>query len=129
MWCCVRDEGGPLAPGDQELGANRCLLLPLRAVVVSEAERAGHDPAWVCIGETSVSEPLMTCRNCIVDVRTGGDGHPGSSAGGVLKTGPGDIRLEGGVTPMQALTRNVRTCRRARPGTGAELSVVGTKVL
>ena len=111
MWCCVRDEGRPLAPGDQEPGANRCLLLPLRAVVENEAERTGQDPVWVRIGETSASEPLMTCRNCIVDVRTGGGGRPGMSLGGALKSGPCDIRLESGVTLIQALARNVRTCR------------------
>src|SRR6266446_4454852 len=53
VWSCARDEGRPLASGDQELDANRCKLLPLRAVVVSVAEEAGPDPAVVCLGETS----------------------------------------------------------------------------
>ena len=33
------------------------------------------------------------------------------SLGGALKSGPCDIRLESGVTLIQALARNVRTCR------------------
>jgi len=111
VWSCVRDEGRPLVLGDQEPGVNRCMLLPSRAVVVSDAERAGCDPAWVRVGETSVSEPLMNCRKRSVDARTGGGGPPGRSVGGDLKPGPRGIRLEGGVTPMQALARNVRTCR------------------
>ena len=37
--------------------------------------------------------------------------RPGMSMGGVLKTGPCGIRLEGGVNPDQALLRNRRTCR------------------
>lgn len=45
------------------------------------------------------------------DVNTGGGVSSGISMGGVLQTGPGGIRLEGGVNPDQALVRNVRTCR------------------
>lgn len=53
----------------------------------------------------------MNCRKRMVDVRTGGGGRLGISVGGVLKTGPRGIRLEGGVNPDQALLRNRRTCR------------------
>jgi hypothetical protein len=62
-------------------------------------------------GETSESEPLMTCRNRIADVETGEAGSSGTKFGRSLTTGPSGIRLEGGVTPGQALVRNVRTCR------------------
>ncbi len=54
----------------------------------------------------------------MVDVRTGGGGHPGKGMGGVLKSGPCGIRLEGGVTSEQALARNRRTCRRDAKGNG-----------
>ena len=57
----------------------------------------------------------MNCRNRIVDVKTGIGGHPGTSAGGVLKTGLRGVRLEGGVTLDQALARNRRTCRPDAP--------------
>ena len=69
----------------------------------------------------------------------------GTSAGGVLETGPRGIRLGGGVNSDQALLRNVGTCRPDVKGdvqagdprkarvpmrdTGAEQSVVGTKAL
>src|SRR6266481_1382167 len=68
VWSCARDEGRPLASGDQEPDANRCKLLPLRAVVVSVAEKAGPDPAVVCLGETSESKPSMNGRKGIVQV-------------------------------------------------------------
>jgi hypothetical protein len=45
------------------------------------------------------------------DVKTGGGVSSGISLGGVLQSGLGGIRLEGGVNPDQALVRNVRTCR------------------
>src|SRR6266511_3779131 len=61
----------PLASDDQAQDANRCKLLPLRAVVVSVAERAGRDPAWVRSGETSESEPSMKRRNRTDNVKTG----------------------------------------------------------
>ena len=60
----------------------------------------------------------MNCRNHIVDVKTGIGGHPGTSAGGVLKTGLRGVRLEGGVTLDQALVRNRRTCRPDAKGDG-----------
>jgi hypothetical protein len=60
--------------------------------------------------EKSESGPSVNCRNCTDDVETGG-GHSGTSEGGDLKTGSCGIRLEGGVSLDQALTRNVGTCR------------------
>ena len=57
-----------LGVGDQEPAPNRCELLPSRAVVVSVAEKARQ----VRSGETSESEPLMTCRNSQDGVETGG---------------------------------------------------------
>src|SRR5262249_7264627 len=65
VWSCAKDEGRPLASRDQELDANRCELLPLRAVVVSVAERVGPDPALVRLGETSESKPSMKGRKGI----------------------------------------------------------------
>lgn len=62
-------------------------------------------------GETSASEPLMTCRNSIDGVETGEEWSPRDQCGQSLATGPRGTRLEGGVNPDQALVRNVRTCR------------------
>src|SRR5258708_33249095 len=98
VWSCAKDEGRPLASRDQELDANRCKLLPLRAVVVSVAERAGPDPALVRLGETSASKPPMKGRKCMVAVKTEASGHLGTSLGGDLKSGPSGIRLQSGVT-------------------------------
>jgi hypothetical protein len=76
---------------------HRCKLLPLKAVVVSVAERAGPDPALVRLGETSESKPSMKGRKRIVRCRN--RGHvviSGQAWGGDLKPGPSDVRLEGG---------------------------------
>ena len=51
-------------------------------------------------------------------VKTGGDGRPGRSLGGDLKTGPGGTRLGGGVNLEQAFSRNVGTCRPDGKGVG-----------
>ncbi|MBV9033527.1 MAG: hypothetical protein JO182_03450 [Acidobacteriaceae bacterium] len=59
----------------------------------------------------SESKPSMNCRNRTVDVKTGDGGRSGTSRSGVLKPGSCGIRLEGGMTLEQALTRNVGTCR------------------
>jgi len=109
--CCTRDEGGPLGAGVQARALNYLELRRLRAWVVNVEEKARQRSCQVRAKETSVSEPLMNCRKRSVDARTGGGGPPGRSVGGDLKPGPRGIRLEGGVTPMQALARNVRTCR------------------
>lgn len=61
--------------------------------------------------KTSESKPLMTRRNRIVDVKTGGGVDPEISVGGDLKAGPHGIRPVGGVILDQALAWNARTCR------------------
>lgn len=123
--------------------------LPRAAVVKSDGgERRGKGGTrsrQVSFRETSESELPMNCRNSTVDVETGDGGRSGISVGGVLETGPCDIRLEGSVKLEQALARNVRTCRTdakgasrvgdpcqalsTDAGTGAEQPVVGKKAL
>jgi len=41
MWCCTRDEGGPLDAGGQAQASNHCKLLSSRAMVVSVAAKGG----------------------------------------------------------------------------------------
>jgi hypothetical protein len=79
--------------------------------VVSVAAKGGARPRQVRSGETSASEPLMTCRNRIDGVETGEEWSPRDQCGRSLATGPRGTRLEGGVNPDQALVRNVGTCR------------------
>jgi len=43
VWCCTRDEGGPLEVGNQVQASNRCKLRPSRAAVVSVAETSERD--------------------------------------------------------------------------------------
>jgi hypothetical protein len=42
VWSCMRDEGRPLEVGSQVQASNRCKLRPLRATVVSVAEKPGQ---------------------------------------------------------------------------------------
>ena len=67
-------------------------------------------------GKTSVSEPLMTCRNRPDGVRTGDECRPWEEFGRSLKPGPIGTRLVGGVSPYQALVWNVGTCRSDAKG-------------
>jgi hypothetical protein len=145
MWSCARDEGGPLEVGSQVQASNPCKLRSLRAMVVSVAAKGGTRSRQVGSGEASASEPLMTCRNAIGDVETGGASSSRDKLGGRPEDCPSDIRHVGGAKPDQALVWNVRTCRSdakgdvqaaqtartrvPRRGTGAEQSVVGRKVL
>jgi hypothetical protein len=108
----VREMREALGAGDQALAPNHCELLPSRAVVVSVAGKGRTRSCQVRSEETSASEPLMTCRNSLDDVETRGMVvASGTSAGGVLETGPRGIRLGGGVNSDQALLWNAGTCR------------------
>ena len=81
-----------------------------KAVVVSVGEKAG-DTGQVWITETSVSEPLMTCRK--VPWRRRNQERVSLLGQGweVPDDGPTGVRHEGGVTVIRASIRNVRTCR------------------
>jgi transposase InsO family protein len=143
--CFIRDEGRPLGVGLQEQASNHPKLRRSRAAVVSVGGKGGARLRQVRIRETNASEPLMTCRNVSSDVETGtrisvprsGWGRPAYRSTGV--------RHEGGVTRIQALVRNVGTCRPDAKGepqaaatargrvpmrdTGAESPILGRKAL
>src|SRR3954453_3149148 len=57
---CMEDEGRPFEVGFREQASNHPKRHRSKAVVVSVG---GKDTGQVWITETSVSEPLMTCRN------------------------------------------------------------------
>jgi len=137
--------GRPPETGSQVQVSNHCKLRPSKAIVVSVAAKGGTRSRQVWSGEASESKPSMTCRNSKGDVKTGGAIFSRDQRGGGPEVCPSGIRHVGGAKPDQALVWNVRTCRpdakgetqvakttRARVpkrGTGAERSVVGTKVL
>ena len=69
---------------------------------------------WV--KETSVSEPLRTCRKALGDVKTGGNlVNPGAVWGEPVDC-PHGVRHGGGVTLIWALVWNVGTRRSAAKG-------------
>jgi len=80
------------------------------AGVVSGTEKAGRT-RQVCAGKTNASGPLMTCRKRMDVTETKLHRLAGDEARPVPADGPSGDRHEDGVSPGQALVRNVGTCR------------------
>jgi len=80
------------------------------AGVVSEPEKAGRT-RQVRAGKTNVSEPLATCRKRRDVIKTGLQSLARDRARGMPADCPSDDRHQGGVSPAQALVRNVGTSR------------------
>jgi len=80
------------------------------AEVVSVSEKAGQT-RQVSAGKTNVSEPLITCRKRRDVAETGLPSLARDEAREVPADCPGGDRHKGGVSPAQALVRNVGTSR------------------
>jgi len=78
--------------------------------VVSETEKAGQT-RQVSAGKTNVSEPLRTCRKRRDVIGTRLQSLAWDKARGMPADCPSGDRHEGGVSPAQALVRNVGTYR------------------
>jgi hypothetical protein len=79
------------------------------AGVVSETEKAGAT-RQVCAGKTNASEPLWTCRKRRDVTETGLQSLARDGAQGMPADCLSGDRHEDGVSPAQALVRNVGTC-------------------
>jgi hypothetical protein len=101
-------QGGPLGFGNQVLISSHRKLLRSKAVVVSVAEKPGHDPGRRS-REASASEPLQKCRKRIRRRQNRGVTLPPGSARGNPEVCPSGIRHVGGAKLDQAFVRNVRT--------------------
>ena len=88
--------------------------------VVSVQEKAGAT-RQVRAGKTNASEPLNTCRKRRDVIETGLQLLVRDEARRMPVDCPSGDRHEGGVIPVQALVRNVGTCRLDAKG---ELQVV-----
>jgi hypothetical protein len=80
------------------------------AGVVSVSEKAGQT-RQVSAGKTNASEPLMTCRKRRDAIETGLQLLVRDEARGMPADCPSGDRHGGGVSPAQALVRNVGTYR------------------
>ena len=80
------------------------------AGVVSVSEKAGRT-RQVCVGKTNGSEPLTTCRKRMNVIETGLLLLVRDRARAMPADGSGGDRHEDGVSPAQALVRNVGTWR------------------
>jgi hypothetical protein len=71
MRCCAGDEGlWPFGVALRGEASNHLMLRWLKTVVVSDEEKAQF-MRQVGIGKTSVSKPLLKCRNAIDGIETG----------------------------------------------------------
>jgi len=80
------------------------------AGVVSVSEKAGRT-RQVCAEKTNVSEPLTTCRKRRDVIETGLQLLARDRTRAMPADGLRGDRHEDGVSPAQALVRNVGTCR------------------
>jgi len=78
------------------------------AGVVSVSEKAGRT-RQVGAGKTNASEPLLTCRKIMDVTETGPRRLARDEARGMPADCPSGDRHEDGVSPAQALVRNVGT--------------------
>lgn len=140
---CTKDESGPLKIGFQELILNHLKRHGLSVLVVSVKEKAQHRLCQVGTEKTNESEPLMKCREVINNIKTERQSLARDKSRKCLIIGLDGVRHEDGVSSVQALVRNVGTCRldvkgevqadetvRTRVpmlGTGAEQPVVAMK--
>ena len=107
----IRDEGGPLGVGLQDQAPNHLELHRLRVGVVSVEGKVAARLRQVRIGKTNKSEPSMTCRE-LFQWRRNRDGRLARDRDQRVPVYWLDgARHKGGVSPIQALMWNVRTCR------------------
>ena len=78
---------------------------------MSVAGKGGAVLRQVRIKKTNASEPVMTCRKTVSDPDTGIETLSREAGGALPVYGSTGVRHEGGVTLIQALMRNVGTCR------------------
>ena len=117
--CCASDGGRSSGVAVQAEIPNHRRLRRLRAGVVSAAGDVSLLAGRVCDEKTNMCEPLLTHRNeTTMASKLGSVGGPGTKArlggpsvGELPVCGPGGARCIGGVSSLQALAWNRRTCR------------------
>ena len=86
--------------------SNHLMLRWLKTVVVSDEEKA-HVMRQVGTGKASVSEPLMTCRNTVDDIKTGVVKWSRDEPGGCPSIGQAVSGMEAARARSAASARNV----------------------
>jgi hypothetical protein len=109
--CCIGDEGRPLGIDVRAWIPNHLKLLRLRVVVVSVKEKVLLGQDQVSIQEMNASEPPMRCRKAYRCCQNLWAGASQGSAWRQPFYRPGGNRHRGGMTWIQALIRNLGTCR------------------
>lgn len=108
--CCIKDESRSLGLGNQILGSNYPMRHRLRAVVVSDREKAVKN-CHVGIVKMNENEPLKRCRNAIMLSKPNIDCTFGMSFDVNWSNRQSGRRHKEGMSTIQALIRNMRTCR------------------
>ena len=109
--CCGRDEGRPLGVGVQDQAPNHLTLRWSRAGVVNGEGNGAPQVRQVRVRKTNASEPPMTCRKVSRRHRNRAWWLAREEPRRGPADGLGGVRHEGGVSLIQALLRNVGTCR------------------
>jgi hypothetical protein len=112
-------EVGPLGSPCRRRSQTAAVSCRSRAGVGSDCGKGPKSAGQVCDEKTNVSEPLLTHRNKRRRHRnrgrlsTSGERRASGTprAGERPACGPGGVRCEGGVSSLQALAGNRRTCR------------------
>src|SRR5690606_35191216 len=91
--------------GCQEQASNRPERLALRVLVVSVGEKSSKT-RQVRIGKTNESEPPLTRREPIRDIKTEGEQNFRDESRGCPEGCLGGVRRAGGVSPIQAFLWN-----------------------
>lgn len=92
--------------------------------MVSVAGKGRDELCQVGIEETNESEPLMTCRKFHQKMSKPGSPLAPGQGWAAPADGPIGIRHKGGVTSIQALVRNLGTCR---PDAKGEIQAEGLR--
>jgi len=143
--CCVRDEGRSLEAGGRTQASNPRKVLRPKPVVLSVAEKAGHDPVRYDLERRTKVHRRGSVESALDDAETGVRRLLREESGGRSDCCPGGIRHVGGASPGPARTWNVRAfdgdakgeaqagspceARVPKRRKGSEPFIVGRKVL
>lgn len=111
MSCCTADEGGPLEVGLLGQASNRVELRRLNGWGGERRRNGATKIASGVIAKANASEPLMTCRKVYRRHRNRGVWLTRDEAQRMPADWLGGVRHEGGASAIEAVVRNVGTCR------------------
>jgi hypothetical protein len=105
--CCTWDEGRSLELGVPTSGSNRLKRLWPKATVVSVKEKAAVQSCQIGVKKVSNTEPSLTCREDLNDVKSRNSSSSCDKLKGHWVTDLSGVRHRDGTILTQAQVRNV----------------------